>query len=441
MATTYLNRSVTGNNNSVGKWTFSCWVKRTELGNTTHLFNFYTDTNNRGGLRFNSDDTILYYESVSGTSAVNINTNAVFRDTSAWYHIVLEVDKTISTPDTKIYVNGTSQTFQTDSDYTQNESTIVNSNTNLYINSEDGSNNIRNQILTHVHWIDGTAYDASYFGETDATTGIWKPKTAPSVTYGSQGYFLKFENSGSMGTDSSGNGNNFTVNGTLTQTVDTPSNVFATFNPLDNVGSYTFANGNTQTTTNSANRNYASSTLGMSIGKWYMEIKCNTGSGFDPRVGIFDINDREMTASNGLGTKANEWSYEASGSYRNNSTTTSYGNTYASGDIIGIALDLDNNALYFSKNGTFQNSGDPTSGATKTGAISITANTLYGFAVGDGSGAGYIDGLVNFGNGYFGTTAVSSATTDESGLGIFEYTVPSGYYALCTKNINTQEYA
>jgi hypothetical protein len=88
--------------------------------------------------------------------------------------------------------------------------------------------------MAHVHFIDGTAYDADTFGETDATTGIWKPKTAPSVTYGTNGFFLKFENSGAFGTDSSGNANTFTVNGTMTQTIDTPSNVFATLNPLDN---------------------------------------------------------------------------------------------------------------------------------------------------------------------------------------------------------------
>jgi len=445
MATTYLNRSVTGNNNSVGKWTFSCWVKRTELGNTTHLFNFYTDTNNRGGLRFNSDDTILYYESVSGTSAVNINTNAVFRDTSAWYHIVLEVDKTISTPDTKIYVNGTSQTFQTDSDYTQNESTIVNSNTNLYINSEDGSNNIRNQILTHVHWIDGTAYDASYFGETDATTGIWKPKTAPSVTYGTNGFFLKFENSGSMGTDSSGNGNNFTVNGTLTQTVDTPSNVFATFNPLNvpTSNAPTYSNGNNTVVTANGTSAYfgGTSSLGVSSGKWYTEFKVSDVTA-DAFIGITFDPAEDARNNRYTGQSSSSWGYySGDGNYRTNGSATSYGATFTTGDIIGIAMDLDNAKLYFSKNGTFQNSGDPTSGATGTGAISITSGETYFFSCGDGTASSASTIQANFGNGYFGTTAVSSATSDESGLGIFEYSVPSGYYCLCTKNINLLEYA
>ena len=124
--------------------------------------------------------------------------------------------------------------------------------------------------MSHFHFIDGTAYDASAFGETDATTGIWKPKTAPSVTYGTNGFFLKFENSGAFGTDSYVNANNFTVNGTMTQTIDTPSNVFATINPLDNFyNASTFTNGNNTIITGSTNVSWNTSTLGVSSGKWY----------------------------------------------------------------------------------------------------------------------------------------------------------------------------
>ena len=119
---------------------------------------------------------------------------------------------------------------------------------------------------------------------------------------------------------------------------------------------------------------------------------------------------------------------------------SAYGDSFAHGDIIGVAFDLDNSKLYFSKNGVWQNSGDPTSGATGTGAISITSALTY-FAIVTDLGGSANTSAINFGNGYFGTTAVSSATTDESGLGTFEYTVPTGYYALCTKNINAQEYS
>jgi hypothetical protein len=122
------------------------------------------------------------------------------------------------------------QSFATDTQPSLNQNSSLGNGTYTQQVGLYGSNSSYyfNGSMSHFHFIDGTAYDASTFGETDATTGIWKPKTAPSVTYGTNGFFLKFENSGSMGLDSSGNGNNFTVNGTLTQTVDTPSNVFAT---------------------------------------------------------------------------------------------------------------------------------------------------------------------------------------------------------------------
>jgi len=296
--------------------------------------------------------------------------------------------------------------------------------------------------MSHVHWIDGTAYDASYFGETDATTGIWKPKTQPSVTYGTNGFFLKFENSGSMGTDSSGNANNFTVNGTLTQTVDTPTNNFATLNAVNNYyPSATFSYGNTRITT----RNSAPvmSTLGVSKGKWYWETKVIAVAGIYSMIGIAGT---QATASTQfLSNNANEYAYSSQGNlYYENGSTGTYA-SYTVGDIIGVAMDLDNNRLFFSKNGTWQNSADPT---TSTGAYTITAPALTSLGNYFPAITYWDDNVssngtyeVNFGNGYFGTTPVSSATSDESGLGIFEYTVPSGYYALCTKNINEQEYA
>jgi len=298
--------------------------------------------------------------------------------------------------------------------------------------------------MTHMHFIDGTAYDASTFGETDATTGIWKPKTAPSVTYGTNGFFLKFENSGSMGTDSSGNGNNFTVNGTLTQTVDTPSNVFATFNPLNvpTSNAPTYSNGNNTVVTANGTSAYfgGTSSLGVSSGKWYTEFKVSDVTA-DAFIGITFDPAEDARNNRYTGQSSSSWGYySGDGNYRTNGSATSYGATFTTGDIIGIAMDLDNAKLYFSKNGTFQNSGDPTSGATGTNAISITSGETYFFSCGDGTATSASTIQANFGNGYFGTTAVSSATSDESGLGIFEYTVPSGYYALCTKNINEQEY-
>ena len=154
----------------------------------------------------------------------------------------------------KIYINGEQITsFSSSTNPTQNTDYGWNQASNHFIGSTGQPGGYYNGSMSHFHFIDGTAYEASDFGETDSTTGIWKPKTAPSVTYGTNGFFLKFENSGAFGTDSSGNSNTFTVNGTMTQTIDTPSNVFANWNPLANFNNtLTFSKGNLTAIANSS---------------------------------------------------------------------------------------------------------------------------------------------------------------------------------------------
>ena len=439
MASTYLSRTPASSGSS-SVLTYSFWTKRSGLG-VLSPFLSGGNTGTVGQIVFSASDQLNIYNGAS----VIATTNAKFRDTSAWYHIVISLNSSeTGTDKCKIWINGVQETsFATDNRSTFTTISQVNQSGIVQYVGSDTSGYV-NGLMSHIHMVDGTAYDASTFGETDATTGIWKPKTAPSVTYGTNGFFLKFENSGSMGLDSSPNGNDFTVNGTLTQTVDTPSNVFATLNALDTFyANGTLSNGNLKYTGSSGNYDFIPSTIQASSGKYYAEVKIEATPSNNAIVGI---TGKSMTdTQNYLGKNNYEYGYIGSGSKVNNASFTSYGDSFTAGDIIGIAMDLDNNYLYFSKNGTFQNSGDPTSGATGTGAISITdpastTNGFYAFAVCsfDSGGADILS--INFGNGYFGTTAVSSATTDESGLGIFEYTLPSGDYALCTKNINEQEY-
>jgi hypothetical protein len=441
MASTYLTRTPASAGNRK-TFTISFWLKRSDLNY------FYFSGGSGSGVYFDSSNRVEYFE-YSGGYIAQLTTNYQFKDLSAWYHVVVTYNSTEATASDriKIWINGVQQTSFAFSTYPPlNFDSLVYNTTSPQTIS---SGNPLNGYLSHIHFIDGTAYDASYFGETDATTGIWKPITEPSVTYGSQGYFLKFENSGSMGTDSSGNANNFTVNGSLTQTVDTPSNVFATLNPLaslPNTGVSTFTNGNT--TSQGTNSSYVNggSTLMMSSGKWYTEMKYVATSA-DSRCIIGITKDVSEISRINQDTGSNNTFYRSFNGNKNvQGSDSSYANSWTTGDIIGIALDLDNEKLYFSKNGVWQNSGDPTSGASGTGAITgfttpaSTVNGGYFFFSGSDSNAQNNTVSWNFGNGYFGTTPVSSATTDESGLGIFEYTVPSGYYALCTKNINEQEY-
>ena len=439
MASTYLSKSaVTGNRRT---FTISAWVKRSGLGTAQQIYSSRSTASNVLGIYFQTDNTLWVTDYQSG-AIMSFYTNRVFRDVNAWYHIVLEVDTTQATESSrvKIYVNGTQETsFSTASYPTQNRDLYINvTGSNHYIGTEQ-SGRYFDGAMAHVHFIDGTAYAASDFGSFDAN-GIWTPNASPSVTYGTNGFFLNMASSGDMGNDVSGNNNDFTVTGTVTQALDTPSNVFATLNPLDTAQSNaTFSNGNTTWTTTSGYF-WGRSTLGVSSGKYYFEAKLSSAPEHG-HIGIVDEAPENNTDS--IESGAYNWGYKLSdGEVYNNGSGTAYGDTYTTGDIIGVALDLDNNKLYFSKNGTWQNSGDPESGATGTGAVSITdpssTNTgNYFFAVGDNASATNGTWQTNFGNGYFGTTAVASGNPDSAGLGIFEYTVPSGYYSLCTKNLAT----
>jgi hypothetical protein len=432
MASTRLTRTPSSGDNQ--KYTVSCWVKRTGLGASTTVYSTGdTTANNNGRMLFiDADDKIeiSYYNS---GYTYEVTTNRVLRDTNAWYHIVVAFDSTQATASDriKIWVNGEQESSFATSSYPSLNASFNFGSATHYIGDLGGRSIYSDFVLSHLHYIDGTAYDASYFGETDATTGIWKPKTQPSVTYGSNGVFLKFENSAAFGTDSSGNGNTFTVNGTMTQTIDTPSNVFATLNALmGGLSSVTYSNGNTTATFGATGTWYfTTSTLAASQGKYYAEVKVGAVGG-ETSIGIIPMETvalQQSGASDYMGKEADSIGYTNSGSiYKSNSVQESV-STYTTGDIIGIAFDLTGNSIQFYKNGTSVGS-----------AVSLTSGLNYTIGV-----SGYTSSVcnVNFGNGIFSTTAVSSAQNPDDGIGIFEYDVPAGYRSLCTKSINAQEYS
>ena len=451
MASTYLNIA----NPTVGdrqKGTISVWLKKTRINTTQYFVNERSDNNNMAWIAFSSTDTLNWGDQVSGVSQWEYTTNRKFRDTSAWYHFVFAWDTTLATASERVrtYVNGEEITsFATTNNPSQNYSSNFSRGTTSYpaiIGRLDSGTHYFNGSMAHFHRVDGQQLTPSTFGQTDSATGIWKPKTNPSITYtgsSSFNYFLKFENSSDYGEDSSGQNNDFTVSGgTITQTIDTPSNVFAVLNAVNKGSNVTLSNGGTSFSTTDT-WECAASTLAFSKGKYYAEFKMtSSGSGgasymmfgIEQPADVYSwINQYPGRTAKGVGY------YSESGNTYINNSQSSYGNSYDNGDIIGIALDMDNGYVYFSKNGTWQNSGDPTSGSSGTGGISISGSEYY-FV-----GSGYrstVDATfqTNFGNGYFGTTAVSSAGTN-AGIGTFEYDVPSGYKALCTKNINAQEYS
>ena len=447
MASTYLTRtpSSAGDRKT---YTFSAWVKRSSITGDQVLLNAGGGGSPNTTIRFDTGNTFHVFE-YNSTYVWTLVTDRLFRDTSAWYHIVVAVDTTQSTASNrvKIYVNGVQETsFSTETYPSQNTDYSINNNVQHNIGNNASSNNFDGS-MSHIHFIDGTAYDASAFGQADAN-GVWTIKTSPSVTYGTNGFFILKD--GNSVTDQSGNGNNFTVaSGTLTNTEDNPSNVFATLNPLLIIGTTnrSITNGNTKFYTTSAAWGNLYTTLAFSSGKYYAEFKLDTIQASAGYSGVGIVDATYYTTTNDTIVNNSSTSAGVPFDHRDGQTvvksatstvTSNIGNP-SNGDIYGFAADMDNKALYIHKNGTYIQingvTGDPTSGATKTGAVTIPAavNDCM-FFVSSYTSDSTISS--NFGNGYFGTTAVSSAGTNASGIGIFEYDVPTGYTALSTKGLN-----
>jgi len=429
MPSTYLTRTPSsGGNRQV--FTFSLWLKRSALGSTQYFISQGSDNDNNFAMYFDANDHMGMWDYGSGYNW-RYTTNRKFKDTNAWYHIVLRASTTDGTAQDrmKLYINGVQETsFSTNTTASSSLNTHVNQSGNaLKIGIYTSGSNYFDGLMSHFHLADGTAYEPSTFGETDSTTGEWKIKTSPSVTYGTNGFFILKD--GNSVTDQSGQSNNLTVGGgTLTKSEDCPSNVFATLNPLDvdAGGSNTFSNGDNTLQTNG---NGSRTTLGANSGKYYAEVKIGTNGVWN---GVQDLSQAMTVQTNAIMFYPAGATMYSGGS---NLGSGGYGSAWSSNDIMLIAMDLDSTQkkVYFGKNGGWWNGSDYTANAPSTG-LNLNNDTFYGYRCDSGSGTP--TSYWNFGNGYFGTTAVSSAGTNASGLGIFEFDVPTGYTALCTKGLN-----
>ena len=440
---TYLTNTFGSAPTLATKNTFSIWFKRSTLGTQQQLM---SANNNAAGFVINSNDTIAFYNN-SGPTSGQLLGPRLYRDTSAWMHFVFAFDSTQGTAANrfKVYINGVEETSFNNTAYPglNVASELGVNGTLMEIGTRSNHDRIFEGYMAETAFVDGQALDATSFGEFDEDSGIWKPIDVSGLTFGTNGFYLDFEDSSALGNDAAGS-NNFTVNNltAIDQSTDTCTNNFATMNPLDNYwqGS-AFSEGSLTVTTTNASQSYNTSSIMVSSGKWYVECKPVSG-GSEPEIGIFS----KLTGANAgnnsqLSYNANGYAYRASdpGSvwYNGSAVSTSF-SQYANGDIVGIALDLDNNKLYFSKNGTFGNSGNPTSGSTGTGAISIVAPTsttlgAYGFAANESFNDQNKVFSWNFGSPPY---AISSGNTDGNGYGNFEYAVPSGYLSLCTANLS-----
>ena len=472
MPNSYLSRTYSGAGNRK-TFTISAWIKRSGIHSDAgtgqqDIIACSTASNTFFAVYFASnDDSLVVYEAESGTTKMYIdfanNQNTKLRDSTAWYHIVVAVDTTQGTASNrlKLWVNNVLQTPSNSTYPTQNYDSLFNTAIRHDVGAQgsgfSAGTGAFDGYMSHVVVVDGTALTPSSFGETDSSSGIWVFKSPSGLTFGTNGFHLKFENAGALGTDSSGNNHTFTVNGNLKQSVDTPTISYVTMMKFDYGQQGTTANANASTgnltvTGTGANWKGMYGAFGVDTGKWYYEAKMNgtTSGSLGYAMGWVDpaFNTDDDINS---GTPSHKF-YARQGTifYANNSGTSNYFGATSDGDIYMTAIDLDNNKIWFGLNGTWQNSGG--SGSNTTTYSSTTLNPSYpdatGVVVEDG---GYKAGVYapcafcygtgasinfNFGTGLFGTTAITSAGSNGNGS-LFEYDVPSGFYALNTKNINT----
>ena len=450
-----LNKTL-GTPTNVDIATFSTWIKFSDVtsSNDTAIFAATADGNNTTHLEKLGSQVFRLNMREGSTYIGVLTTNRKFRDPSAWFHIVVAFDTTQGTEANrvKLYINGVQETsFSTATYPTQNVDLRFNTSGQVFnIGNRGDTGNHPDAYYAETVFIDGQQLAADQFGEFDSDSGIWKPIDVSGLTFGNNGFYLQYKETGTsanasgIGADTSGETNHFTVNNltAVDQSTDTCINNFATMNPLDNYyAGGTFAEGNLQVTTGNSMYSYNTATIGVASGKWYWEVKWsaqNTGSTNQVVIGI--AKRTVVSATVWLGSVAWTFAYEGSSGHvkvSDGNATNSTSTTYSVGDIISVALDLDNNKIHFAKNGTYTNSSDA---AGNSGGVTITApdstsgdSGFYFPAFGDGNANLIQTGQFNFGAGP--PYAISSGNTDGNGFGNFEYAVPSGFFALCTKNL------
>jgi hypothetical protein len=419
--TEYFSRTPSSDGNRQN-FTFSTWIKRTELGQNSRLLHVHQDGQNFFTLGFDTSDRLVLYN-INSSVDYGGHYSQRFRDTSAWYHIVFRSETTSNANQWRIYVNGVEITAK-DTDY-GTPPRWYQSNVNRALDhrigyNTDGSNG-SSQYMAETHLVDGTPLLPTSFGEFDEDSGIWKPK-AYEGSYSTNGFYLDYTDSSDLGNDANGS-NNFTATNIAAadQATDIPINNFAIMNPLNPSGTYT--EGATKVTsptgTYGGDGTWTTSTMPISTGgKWYCEVKLISTSNVYWQIGLCKQ------------ALANSWNYtimyrsdglvlNPSGSGGNTSGNT----TFAANDIMGMAYDSSARTLKFYKNGTLV--------LTKTAGVLPTTDDYF-WGVGAMSSGTFITEW-NFGG--YTASSISSAKSDDNGYGTFEYAPPTGYYALCTKNL------
>jgi hypothetical protein len=431
-------------------WTFSTWLKRTQLSDTTdsymHVWAAGSSTSDNGTkFYFRGDSSypenrLFFYLDNGGTQYLHGATSQSFRDTSAWYHIVWAVDTTQSTASdrSKVYINGELQTLVgvSGAAFTnppQNSSTRVNDNGGvMYVGAQNVNGGNRfNGYLAETVLIDGSQLAVTDFGEVDSDTGIWIPKDVSGLSFGTRGFYLDYSDASNLGNDADGTTEFTETNiSAADQATDTPTNNFCTLNPL-----YNYAYGNT--ITEGATKIYGAAnnwgggkaTFGLTSGKWYWEIKQLANS--NTFMGLQTDGEDNISSGNAQSQNTTVVFYtDGTLQYSNGSeSTTSAPNSIVANSIVGFALDLDSSTqtIKVYLNGSLVTAFG-SSGTANLSTYNIADKTVFPFV-------GLYDRTVNMNFGGYTVSSISSAASDEDGHGTFEYAPPSGYFAICTKNL------
>jgi hypothetical protein len=430
----YLQKTFSGGDQQ--SWTWSGWVKRGNLGQQ-NLFGTEQDGSNIGRIEFRSDHKIKVNNKTGNTNGDECQTLAVYRDVSAWYHIIVTFDGSQSTQSnrTKIYVNGVLQDKQTDLTLSAGNG-LINSNKQHAVGARGVTLNTHfDGYMAEVNFVDGQTLDETDFGEFK--NGVWIAK-AYTGSYGTNGFRLQFNQTGTgtgssstIGADTSGDANHFTSSGIVASDCDmpdSPENNFCTYNPLDPKGNdNTFSEGNLEVVVNAQNTDeQTTGTFAVSSGKWYWEHRLNSTT---TTAGYFKIGLRGTDADGSAWTVRGTDGETQDSSGSTGSSTVSY----TTNNVIGIYLDMDNSKWYVSVDGVLQNNANLTNG---TGFLH---NNLTGevrpFILNASSG-GTHTGQGNFGqDSTFAGEESAGGNSDANGNGDFHSSVFSGYLALCTSNL------
>jgi len=428
-----------GSGGSVVKWTWSSWFKVSYIGgNEQVFFSSFTDTSNFSYIKINGNNKLEFRAKTSSSTILRYTLTRRFRDPSAFMHLVVALDTTNGTAGDriKIWINGVRETvFDASTAPAEDAVTLMNSAAAHAIGYAGDGTDYFQGYMSQVCFVDNVQYDADQFGKFDEDSGIWKAIDVSGLTFGATSFFLDFADSGDLGDDESGNSNDWTeVNLAATdQATDSPTNNFCTLNPLDNESALiAISNGNLDFTSGTGSDETSRGTIGFTKGKWYFESKYTDATTYVD-VGVGSASDADIaTPRSHMEMVGYYWLQFEDGTANSKAWDNGSGGSNLGASAVNTihmyAIDMDNNRFWAGKDGTWYSSGNPAANSNPLVTMDNGFETLIPSVCTKNNGAVSI----NFGNP---TYTISSSNADGNDYGNFEYAPPSGFFAICTKNL------